>query len=62
MRCVNDANYELVMGSLPCVVTNHPVYHNHPVYICIMLVQSRRRWAKVVKILYKCFVFVGLQR
>ena len=26
-----------------------------------MLVQRQRRWADVVQILYKCFVFAGLQ-
>ena len=27
--------------------------------ICIMLDQRRRRWADVVQMLYKCFVFAG---
>ena len=29
--------------------------------ICTMLDQRRRRWAGVVQMLYKCFVFAGLQ-
>ena len=32
----------------------------HLYNICTMLVQRRRRWADVVQILYKCFVFTGL--
>ena len=32
----------------------------HLYYICTMLVQRRRRWADVVQMLYKCFVFAGM--
>ena len=31
----------------------------HLYNICTMLVQRRRRWADVVQMLYKCFVFAG---
>ena len=27
--------------------------------ICTMLDQRRRRWADIVQVLYKCFVFAG---
>ena len=32
------------------------------VYICAMLDQRRRRWADVVQMLHKCFVFAGLSQ
>ena len=32
----------------------------HLYNICTMLDQRRRRWAGVVQLLYKCFVFVGI--
>ena len=31
----------------------------HLYNICTMLDQRRRRWADVVQLLYKCFVFAG---
>ena len=33
----------------------------HLYYICTMLDQRRRRWAGVVQIIYKCFVFAGMR-
>ena len=33
--------------------------HKHFDTICTMLDQRRRRWADVVQMLCKCFVFVG---
>ena len=39
-----------------------PVNAKHLYNICTMLAQCRRRWADVVQMLYKCFVFVGIQR
>ena len=32
----------------------------HLYHICTMLAQRRRRWANVVQMLYKCFVFAGI--
>ena len=32
----------------------------HLFHICTMLDQRRRRWANVVQMLYKCFVFAGM--
>ena len=37
----------------------HPVNTNHLYNICTMLGQRRIRWAGVVQMLYKCFVFAG---
>ena len=34
--------------------------HKHLYNICTMLDQRRRRWAAVVQMLYKCFVFAGI--
>ena len=34
-----------------------PVNTNHLYNICTMLGQRRRRWADVVPMVYKCFVF-----
>ena len=36
-----------------------PSKHKHLHNICTMLDQRRRRWADVVQMLYKYFVFVG---
>ena len=33
---------------------------NHLYNMCTMLDQRRRRWADVVEMLYKCFVFAGI--
>ena len=41
--------------------SNHPVNTKHLYDICTKLVQCRRRCADVVQMLYKCFVFTGLQ-
>ena len=38
---------------------NNPVNTKHLYNICTMLDQRRRRWADVVQMLYKYFVFVG---
>ena len=37
-----------------------PVHAKHLYIICTMLDQRRRRYADVVQMLYKCFVFAGL--
>ena len=37
-----------------------PVNPKHLYNICTMLDQRRRRWADVVQMLYKCFVFAGI--
>ena len=37
----------------------YPVNTKHLYNICTMLGQSRRRWANIVQMLYKCFVFAG---
>ena len=37
-----------------------PASTKHLYIICTMLDQRRRRWADVVQMLYKCFVFPGL--
>ena len=36
-----------------------PVNTKHVYNICTMLDQRRRRWANVVQMLFKCFVFAG---
>ena len=38
---------------------HNPVSTKHLYNICTMLDQRRRRWAYVVQMLYKCFVFAG---
>ena len=37
-----------------------PANSNDLYTICTMLVQRRRRWADIVQMLYKCFVFAGI--
>ena len=37
-----------------------PVNTKHLYNICTMLDQRRGRWADVVQMLYKCFVFTGI--
>ena len=37
-----------------------PANTKHLYNICTMLDQRRRRWADVVQMLYKCFMFVGV--
>ena len=44
---------------LSAKVTFDPVNTKHLYNICKMLDQRRRRWADVVQMLYKCFVFTG---
>ena len=39
---------------------NFPVITKHLYTICTRLDQLRRRWADVVQMLYKCFLFAGL--
>ena len=46
-------------------ILEHPliqVITKHLYTICTMLAQRRRRWASVVQMLYKCFVFAGITR
>ena len=38
---------------------SYPLTTKHLYNICAMLDQRRRRWADVVQMLYKCFVFAG---
>ena len=40
-------------------IKSSPVNAKHLYSICTMLDQRRRRWAGVVQMLYKCFVFAG---
>ena len=40
--------------------TMPPVHTKHLYNICTMLDQRRRRWAGIVQMSYKCFVFAGL--
>ena len=49
-------------GFNPFMTHNNPVNTKHLHNICTMLGQRRRRWADVVQMLYKCFVFTGKQR
>ena len=46
-------------------LTKHRIHHRkHKTIlymICTMVDQRRRRWAGVVQMLYKCFVFAGMQ-
>ena len=37
-----------------------PANTEHLYNICTMLDQRRRRWADIVQMLYKCFVFAGM--
>ena len=43
-----------------CGHINTSLPSKHLYNICTMLDQRRRRWADVVQMLYKCFVFAGL--
>ena len=50
-------------GKLVNLVEEHqaiPVNTKHLYNICTKLDQRRRRWADVVQMLYKCFVFAGM--
>ena len=38
-----------------------PANTKHLYNICTMLGQCRRRWADVVQMVYKCFVFAGIR-
>ena len=40
-------------------VATIPVNTKHFYNICTMLDQRRKRWADVLQMLYKCFVFTG---
>ena len=55
------AQHQTSTGSTPRVswAAFNPVNTKHLYNICTMLDQRRRRWADVVQILYKCFVFSG---
>ena len=52
----NALNLQLVESCCNPVKTKH-LYNFHT-----MLVQRRRRWADIVSMLYKCFVFAGKRR
>ena len=47
-------------GTAGPVRRHHPINHKHLYNICTMLDQRRRRWADVVQMLYKCFVFARM--
>ena len=46
---------ELTTSVNPITVNTKHLYNT-----CTMFVQRRRRWADVVHMLYKCFVFAGI--
>ena len=46
--------------SLSLITSEIPANTWHLYNICTMLDQRRRRWAYVVQMLYKCFVFAGM--
>ena len=46
-------------GSEGFIGPSGPANTKHMYNICTMLDQRRRRWADVVQMLYKCFVFAG---
>ena len=48
--------------TISIMVAGYPVNTKHLYNICTMLGQCRRRWADVVQMLYKCFVFAGYCR
>ena len=39
--------------------SDYPANTKHLYNICTMLDQRQRRWADIVQMLYKCFVFAG---
>ena len=45
--------------ALPQINLSEPVNTKYLNNICTRLARRRRRWADVVKMLYKCFVFTG---
>ena len=47
-------------NAFPYEFDTSPANTKHLYNICTMLDQRRRRWADVVQMLYKCFVFVGM--
>ena len=53
-----NVEQQVTQGPITCVF---PVNTKHFYSICTMLDQRRRRWADVVQMLYKCFVFAGLR-
>ena len=50
------------VGPMHCIALSwkHPSKQKHLHNICTMFDQRRRRWAGVVQMLYKCFVFAGM--
>ena len=55
------AQHQTSTGSTPRAYWDvfNPVNTKHLYNICTKLIQRRRRWADVVQMLYKCFVFAG---
>ena len=49
-------------GRALCGIAPYPANTKHLYNICTMLNQRRRRWADVVQMLYKCFVFARRRR
>ena len=49
-----------VEGEIAVDFARFPVNTNYLYNICTMLAQRQRRWADVVQMFYKCFVFAGL--
>ena len=58
LPALDEGVYALYRNSK--VMWHDPVNTKHLYNICTMLDQRRRRWADVVQMLYKCFVFAGI--
>ena len=59
MYCVTWVVAFLATEGEKCHPYSNPANTKHLYNICTMLDQRRRRWAVVVQMLYKCFVFAG---
>ena len=46
--------------SVERATSKHKTFLQHLHNICTMLDQRRRRWADVVQMIYKCYVFAGM--
>ena len=60
-----DADRQGVTGPLAIIVMSQQTQNIcitcvHLYNICTMLAQRLRRWANIVQMLYKCFVFAGV--
>ena len=52
-------NIHLALGERVCWLGCNPANTKHLYNICTTSVQHRRRWANIVQVLYKSFVFAG---